>query len=98
MKTVQLREYRIVEGEYEAFVEWWQATMPELRTRMGYTVEFAYGSPADGTFTWAVSVPGDEAEFTRVDEAYKVSPERAEVFDGLPQRVAESTLSFVSLY
>lgn len=98
MKTTQLRRYVIVDGLYEEFVVWWRETMPVLRPAMGFAVEFAYGSPETNEFTWAVSVPGDAAEFERVDAAYKVSPERAAVFEGLPDRVATMQLSFIETY
>ncbi|MGW9631982.1 hypothetical protein ACWGST_14885 [Agromyces sp. NPDC055520] len=98
MKTTQLRRYVIVDGLYEEFVAWWRDTMPALRSEMGFAVEFAYGSPETNEFTWAVSVPGDVDEFERVDAAYKTSAERAAVFDGLPDRVASTRLSFVETY
>ena len=98
MKTTQLRQYVIVDGLYEEFVAWWQETMPVLRPAMGFAIEFAYGSPESNEFTWAVSVPGDAAEFERLDAAYKTSPERAAVFEGLPDRVATMQLSFIETY
>ncbi|MFB6609680.1 hypothetical protein ACFCVO_05135 [Agromyces sp. NPDC056379] len=98
MKTTQLRRYVIVDGLYEEFVAWWQEAMPVLRPAMGFAIEFAYGSPETNEFTWAVSVPGDADEFERVDAAYKVSPERAAVFEGLPDRIASMQLSFIQAY
>ncbi|MGH3705126.1 MAG: hypothetical protein ACRDT9_10895 [Agromyces sp.] len=98
MKTTQLRRYVIVDGLYEEFVAWWQEAMPVLRPAMGFAIEFAYGSRDTNEFTWAVSVPGDADEFERVDAAYKVSPERAAVFEGLPDRIASMQLSFIETY
>ena len=41
MKTIQLRRYTLVEGEYDAFVAWWTEWMPRVRPAAGFTVEFA---------------------------------------------------------
>ena len=30
MKTIQLRRYTLVEGEYDAFVAWWTEWMPKV--------------------------------------------------------------------
>ncbi|GAA1777670.1 hypothetical protein [Agromyces lapidis] len=95
MKTVQLRRYQIVPGEYEAFVSWFEEKMPPVRRATGFEVEFAYGVPEANEFVWAVSVPGDRAEFERVEAAYVVSPERAAVFEGLPERIASKEISYV---
>lgn len=95
MKTVQLRRYQIVPGEYEAFVSWFEERMPSVRRATGFEVEFAYGVPEANEFVWAVSVPGDRAEFERVEAAYVVSPERAAAFDGIPDRIAAKEISYV---
>lgn len=96
MKTVQLRRYQIVPGEYEAFIDWFVSTMPAVRRATGFDVEFAYGVPEADEFVWAVSVAGDRAEFERVEAAYLVSPERAAAFDGVPDRIAAKEISYVS--
>ncbi len=95
MKTLQLRRYQIVPGEYEAFVSWFEENMPPVRRATGFDVEFAYGVPERNEFVWAVSIPGDRAEFERVEAAYLVSPERAAAFDGIPERIAGKEIGFV---
>ncbi|MFF2493173.1 hypothetical protein [Agromyces sp. NPDC058064] len=95
MKTVQLRRYQIVPGEYEAFISWFVATMPPVRRATGFEVEFAYGVPETSEFVWAVSVAGDREEFERVEAAYVVSPERAGAFAGIPERIASKEISYV---
>jgi hypothetical protein len=95
MKTLQLRRYQIVDGEYDAFVSWFEATMPAVRRATGFDVEFAYGRPEASEFVWAVSVPGDRAEFERVEAAYLSSPERAAAFAGVPERIAGKEIGFV---
>ncbi len=95
VKTIQLRRYTLVDGEYDAFVEWWHHAMPAVRPPAGFTIEFAYGIRASNEFIWAVSVPGDRAEFERLEAAYMASEERAAVFQGVPQRVALYDIRFV---
>ncbi|QKJ20101.1 hypothetical protein [Microbacterium hominis] len=96
MKTIQLRRYTLVEGEYDAFVAWWQTWMPRVRRGAGFTIEFAYGIPETNEFVWAVSAPGDADAFAATEQAYMASAARAEAFDGVPQRVAEYNIGFVA--
>jgi hypothetical protein len=95
VKTIQLRRYTLVDGEYDDFVEWWQGAMPVVRPAAGFTIEFAYGIRESNEFVWAVSTPGDRDEFLRVEAEYMASKPRAAVFAGLPQRVAVYDISFV---
>ena len=95
VKTTQLRRYTLVDGEYDAFVEWWRGAMPAVRPPAGFTIEFAYGLRESNEFVWAVSTPGDREEFARFEAAYLASDARAEVFAGVPQRVAVYDIRFV---
>ena len=95
MKTIQLRRYTLVDGEYDAFLAWWNEWMPRVRPAAGFTIEFALGLPATNEFVWAVSADGDEAAFLRRESAYLASDARAQAFDGLPKRVAEYDIRFV---
>ena len=95
VKTIQLRRYTLVDGEYDAFVEWWRAAMPAVRPPAGFTIEFAYGLRESNEFVWAVSTPGDRDDFARLEEAYMASDARTAVFDGVPQRVAVYDVRFV---
>jgi hypothetical protein len=91
-RTVQLRRYRIVEGELPAFTAWWRERLLPARQAFGFTLEFAVVVPETDEFVWAVSVPGDAAAFARLDAAWTGSPERAAAFEGVPQRVASMDL------
>ena len=95
MKTIQLRRYTLVDGEYDAFVEWWRAAMPAVRPPAGFAIEFAYWLRESNEFVWAVSAPGDQAEFERLETAYLASDARAAVFEGVPQRIAVYDVRFV---
>jgi hypothetical protein len=95
VKTIQLRRYTIVEGEYDAFLAWWREWMPRVRTAAGFPIEFAYGLPESNEFVWAVSAEGDRDAFLAREEVYMASEARAEAFEAVPQRVAQSEVRFV---
>ena len=96
MKTIQLRRYTLVDGEYDAFVAWWNEWMPKVRPAAGFAIEFAYGLPETNEFVWAVSAPGDADAFTALEQEYLASDARAEAFAGVPQRVAEYNIRLVT--
>ncbi|HEU5222535.1 MAG TPA: hypothetical protein VFU07_02510 [Candidatus Lumbricidophila sp.] len=98
MKTVQLREYVIVDGLWSDYLDWWQNKLAPMRRDYGFTIEFAFGDPSTSRFTWAVSLPGDQAEFERIDEEYKVSPLRDAVFAGQPKWTSAMQLSYTEVY
>ncbi|MFE1665510.1 hypothetical protein [Microbacterium sp. P02] len=95
MKTIQLRRYTLVDGEYDAFLSWWQGSMPRVRPEAGFAIEFAYGLRETNEFVWAVSAPGDQDAFLALEATYMESDARAAVFAGVPQRVAEYNVRFV---
>jgi hypothetical protein len=95
VKTIQLRRYVLVDGEYEDFVDWWREWMPRVRPARGFAIEFAYGIPESHEFVWAVSAPGDRDDFLALEKSYLDSPERAEAFAGQPQRIATSVVTLV---
>ncbi|GLI26165.1 hypothetical protein ARHIZOSPH14_04070 [Agromyces rhizosphaerae] len=96
-RTVQLRRYTLVEGEYDAFVAWWHASMPKVRPPAGFRIDFAYGLPERSQFVWAVSTEGDRDAFLALEQEYLASEARAEVFAGVPQRVAVYDVEFVDV-
>ena len=50
MRTIQLRRYTLVDGEYDAFLAWWQEWMPKVRPAAGFAIDFAYGLRATNEF------------------------------------------------
>lgn len=96
MKTTQLRRYVLVDGEYDAFVDWWEQWMPKVRPAAGFTIEFAYGLRETNEFVWAVSAEGDAEAFLAREADYMASDARAEAFDGVPQRVASYDIRLVT--
>ncbi len=97
MKTIQLRRYTLVEGEYDAFLAWWKEWMPRVRPAQGFTIEFAYGLPETNEFVWAVSAEGDEEAFLARESVYLAADARAAAFDGVPQRIAEYNIRIVDV-
>lgn len=95
VKTIQLRRYTLVDGEYDAFVAWWREWMPRVRPEAGFTIEYAYGIREANQFVWAVSAPGDAEAFLAREQEYLASEARAAAFDGVPQRVAEYDIALV---
>lgn len=95
VKTIQLRRYTLVDGQYDAFLDWWKEWMPRVRPAAGFTIEFAYGLPESNEFVWAVSAEGDRDAFLAREVVYLASDARAEAFDGQPQRVAEYNVKLV---
>lgn len=91
-RTVQLRRYRVVEGQLDDFVEWWRDRLLPARIAFGFTLESALIVPETDEFVWSVSVGGDEEAFARLDAAWTASPERAAAFDGVPRRVESMDL------
>ncbi|ANJ27755.1 hypothetical protein [Agromyces aureus] len=94
MKTIQLRRYVLVDGEYDAFVAWWESTMPRVRPAAGFAIEFAYGIRESNEFVWAVSAEGDRDAFLELEATYLASDARAAAFEGVPQRVAAYDIRF----
>ena len=94
-KTVQLRRYDLVPGVLDDFLAWFHAEIVPVRTAQGFTVEFAYADREAEQFTWAVSVPGDAAAFTALEQTYLASEGRAAAFAGQPTRVAVSHVGLV---
>lgn len=95
VKTIQLRRYTLVDGEYDAFLAWFREWMPRVRAQAGFTIEFAYGVRERNQFVWAVSAPGDRESFLAREQEYLVSEARAAAFEGVPQRVAVHDIEFV---
>ena len=98
MKTIQLRRYTLVDGEYDAFVDWWNEWMPRVRAAAGFEIEFAYGIRESNEFVWAVSAPGDADAFLALEKEYLGSDGRAAAFVGVPQRVAASDIRLVEQF
>ncbi len=95
VKTIQLRRYTLVDGEYDAFLAWFHEWMPRVRSAAGFAIEFAYGVRETNEFMWAVSAEGDVDAFVELEKVYVASDARAEAFAGQPQRVEVYNIRFI---
>ena len=71
----QLRMYRAKDGELDAFIQEWKATVLPLRRKFGFKLEGAWAIRERGEFIWIISYDGPEG-FEARDAAYYASPER----------------------
>ena len=56
-RAVQLREYRIREGELDRFVALWEQQLAPLRRSLGFEVLGAWTAPEEHRFIWLLSHP-----------------------------------------
>ncbi|MBP7566082.1 MAG: hypothetical protein KA795_08745 [Burkholderiaceae bacterium] len=75
-RTVQMRTYQLAPELADAFVAWWQGTMPALRARFGFRIPFAWHDRDNALFIWGLEVDGDREAFLAAEQAYNDSPER----------------------
>ena len=87
-RAVQLREYRVREGELDRFVAEWQEHLAPLRRSIGFEILGAWTVPDEQRFIWLLSHPGGWDAFADGDKAYFASPERR-AFDPDPARLIE---------
>jgi hypothetical protein len=80
-------------GEMDAFVEWWPRVR-DVREQFGFKVLFSFVDESTNQFVWAVQL---DDNFDEIDKAYRNSPERAAVFEGVPNRIADSFISKVTV-
>jgi hypothetical protein len=95
METVQLRRYVMEPGRLADFVAWFPTLLP-VREQFGFRVLFALAEAEHETFTWAVALDGDEANFREVERAYQDSAERARVFETFPAGIAHHEIGFAT--
>ncbi|GAA5149584.1 hypothetical protein GCM10023321_13660 [Pseudonocardia eucalypti] len=94
MATVQLRRYRIADGQLDAFMSWFPRAV-RTREPYGFFVEFAYVDRVAGEFIWAVGHPGDSDAFDDAEARWRVDPERTTVFGEQPDCVLHHRIAKV---
>jgi hypothetical protein len=95
MPTLQLRDYRIVEGHLDDFVAAWRSSLRPLRERLGFTVPEAWTIAAESRFIWILAHEGSQADFEERDQAYYASPDRRAIEPDPAQWIAEARHSFL---
>ena len=94
-RTVQLRRYRLFPEVVDEFLAWWASPFFATREAAGFTIEFGVFVPESNEFVWAVSAPGDQADFEALEAAWAASPARAEIFEGRPKWNESVQIDFV---
>ena len=86
--ATELRDYRIVEGGLDQWVEEWRSHIAPLRRELGFTIERAWKVGEDSRFVWLLSYPGEWEAFEAADHAYYDSPQRTSL-EPNPARLIE---------
>lgn len=86
--ATELRDYRIVHGELDQWVDEWRSRIAPLRRELGFTIERAWKVEGASRFVWLLSYPGDWDAFEAADRAYYDSPQRTSL-EPNPARLIE---------
>lgn len=86
--ATQLRDYRIVTGDLDRFVQEWRTHLAPLRRSLGFEVPGAWTIAEEHRFIWLLRHPAGWEAFDAADRAYFASPERAS-FDPDPARLIQ---------
>lgn len=86
--VTQLRDYRIVDGTLDEFVNEWRTHIVPIRRSLGFSIDGAWTVEEESRFVWLLSHPGDWDAFERADRGYHASPQRG-ALDPDPARLIE---------
>lgn len=91
--VTELRDYRIVDGALDRWVEEWRTGIAPLRRELGFTIERAWRIDDEGRFVWLLSYPGDWEAFEAANRAYYDSPRRRSLDPDPARLIGEQTVS-----
>ena len=91
--ATELRDYRIVDGSLDQWVDEWLAQIAPLRRELGFTIERAWTIGAESRFVWLLSYPGDWEAFEAADRAYYESPKRTSLDPNPARLIQKQTVS-----
>lgn len=94
--VTELRDYRIVDGSLDRWVEEWRTGIAPLRRELGFTIERAWRIDDEGRFVWLLSYPGDWEAFEAANRAYYDSPRRRSLDPDPARLIGEQTVSRLS--
>jgi hypothetical protein len=73
---IQLREYRIRDGQMDAWIAGWTDGVVPLRLEFGFEILGAWVDRQDDRFVWLIGYSGADG-FDAANERYYASPKRA---------------------
>jgi hypothetical protein len=94
VRTVQLRRYRVAEGQLEDWLEEWGGGVRPLREAHGFKVLGAWAVEDTGEFVWVIAHDGP-GTFEEADAAYYASPERVALDPDPARHLVETQTDFV---
>ncbi len=77
--AIQLRDYRILEGSLDQFIEEWRTHRAPLRRGSGFAIEGSWTVVGESRFVWLLTFPGDWDAFDAADQRYYASPQRSKI-------------------
>jgi len=91
--VTELRDYRIVEGALDQWVEEWRSGIAPIRRELGFSIERAWTVVDDSRFVWLLSHAGDWDSFEAADRAYYDSPLRTSLHPNPARLIVEQVVS-----
>lgn len=91
--VTELRDYRIVDGSLDQWIEEWRQGIAPLRRKLGFTIENVWTVDDESRFVWLLSHPGDWEAFEAADRAYYDSPQRTSLDPNPARLIQEQTIS-----
>ena len=91
--VTELRDYRIVDGSLDQWVEEWRSRIAPIRRDLGFSIERAWTVVDDSRFVWLLSHAGDWDAFEAADRAYYDSPQRTSLDPNPARLIVEQVVS-----
>jgi hypothetical protein len=89
--VTELRNYQIIEGSLDQWVEEWRSRIAPIRRELGFSIERVWTVQDESRFVWLLSYPGDWEAFEAADRAYYNSPQRRSL-DPNPARLIQEQI------
>jgi hypothetical protein len=90
--VTELRDYRIVDGSLDQWVEEWRSRIAPIRRDLGFSIERAWTVVDDSRFVWLLS-HADWDAFEAADRAYYDSPQRTSLDPNPARLIVEQVVS-----
>ena len=91
---IQLREYRIRQGQMDAWITGWKAHVVPLREAAGFSLIGAWVDAEDDRFVWLIGYVGADG-FQAADDRYYASSQRRAVQPDPAELVEEARHTMV---